>query len=145
MANCTRWDGLASTFAPQSIRRIHRLSSGSAETAAGALRRLDASYDRLSADQDCSGASDETNASASQRTFSCRQRSKNLFVADRIDRRLSRISMISVAGTISTRSFVVRIFRSSFTDDIHLADQLDFDTFICVYGLNGAFTGPAGA
>ena len=33
----------------------------------------------------------------------------------------------------------VRIFLQFFFDDIHLADQLDFDTFICVYGLNGAF------
>ena len=56
MANCTRWDGLASTFAPQSIRRDTPSFVGISGASGGALR-LDASYDRLSADQDCSGAS----------------------------------------------------------------------------------------
>lgn len=66
------------------------------------------------------------------------------FVADRIDRRLSRLNDLGCRNDLNPL-LRVRIFLQFFFDDIHLADQLDFDTFICVYGLNGAFTGSTGA
>ena len=59
-------------------------------------------------------------------------------MTDRIDRRLSRLNDFGRRDDLNPL-LRIRIFLQLFLDDIHLADQLDFDAFICVYCLNGAF------
>ena len=116
MANCTRWDGLASTFAPQSIRRDTPSFVGISGASGGRSTPLMRPTIVCPPTRTAPVLPEETNASASpQRTFFMPTTIEESFLWRIALTGGSPVSMISVAGTISTRSFGYVYFCSSFS------------------------------
>ena len=77
-----------------------------------ALYALDASYDRLSADQDCSGASggDKRVCLSAAHFFHADNDRRIFFVADRIDRRFLRLDDLSRIDNLDLFFLICMLF-----------------------------------